>query len=358
MKAVLLVGGGGTRLRPLTYAVPKPLIPVANTPLILHILDNLRRHGVEEIVLAASAPDHSIEEALGDGRHLGLSLSYSYEAAPLGSGLAVKQAAQDFDSAFFVCNGDVISNVDLSAMAAQHQDRQAIVSIFLGPVEDPSAFGIAELDNQDRIVRFVEKPPRSDAPSNWANAGVWLFEPAVLDYIPDERMDRSLEQLVFPALIGEGLLLQGFPSPAYWMDVGTSERYLQLHADILDGLLSTCLPSELLPHTAAVAPAAEIGPRVLLGESCRVEDGARLVGPAVLGKACLVHQKALVQGSVLWDEVTVGADAVIRDSILGEGCSVGAGAEIESAVLANGVRLGPGVRPGRGVRLEPGESVN
>ena len=277
MKAVLLVGGGGTRLRPLTYAVPKPLIPVANTPLILHILDNLRRHGVEEIVLAASAPDHSIEEALGDGRHLGLSLSYSYEAAPLGSGLAVKQAAQDFDSAFFVCNGDVISNVDLSAMAAQHQDRQAIVSIFLGPVEDPSAFGIAELDNQDRIVRFVEKPPRSDAPSNWANAGVWLFEPAVLDYIPDERMDRSLEQLVFPALIGEGLLLQGFPSPAYWMDVGTSERYLQLHADILDGLLSD-VPAQRIAatHSRRRAWSGDRAPRPPRRElSCRRRRPAR-----------------------------------------------------------------------------------
>ena len=245
MNAVVLVGGSGTRLRPLTYAVPKALLPVLNRPLIAHIIENLQRHGVERVVFAASANELRIEETIGHGTDFGLEITYSYETQPLGSGLAVKQAARDFDSAFFVCNGDVITNLDLSAMATKHAERSAVLSIFLAPVEDPTGFGVAQLVEADRIVRFVEKPLRSEAPSNWANAGTWIFEPQVLDHIPNERMDRSLEQLVFPALIGEGLRVQGFRSTAYWMDVGTSERYLQLHSDILSGLLPGWLPERL-----------------------------------------------------------------------------------------------------------------
>jgi mannose-1-phosphate guanylyltransferase len=279
MNAVVLVGGGGTRLRPLTYAIAKPLIPVLNRPLIVHLLDNLKRHGVERVVLAASAKDRSIEEAIGDGSQLGLDVRYSYETEPLGSGLAVKAAARDFDSGFFVCNGDVITDVDLSAMAALHRERRATLSIFLAPVDDPTAYGVAELGDADRIVRFVEKPALADAPSNWANAGTWLFEPEVLEHIPDERMDRSLEQLVFPALISDGFLVQGFASTAYWMDVGTSERYVQLHRDILAGLLPGILTGGrshegLIDPSAKLEEIAAVGPKVLIAAGTEVRVGA------------------------------------------------------------------------------------
>jgi mannose-1-phosphate guanylyltransferase len=357
LNAVVLVGGGGTRLRPLTYAVPKPLIPVVNRPLILHLLDNLRRHGVRHAVLAASASDKRIEQALGDGSAHGLSLSYSYETRPLGSGLAVKQAARNFDSAFFVCNGDVITDLDLSAMASCHREHAAILSISLGAVEDPSAFGVAELGAGDQIVRFIEKPPRAEAPSNWANAGTWIFEPEVLDYIPEERMDRSLEQLVFPALIGEGLRVQGFTSTAYWMDVGTSERYLQLHRDLLDGRMPACLEHARNEVAGAASTGVEVVANVIIGPKCQIGSGARISGPSVLGVACVIGDKASVSGSVLWGGVAVGTQATVRDSILGEGCVIGEDAIVEGAVLANGARVGDGVRLGPGARLEPGETA-
>ena len=360
MNAVVLVGGGGTRLRPLTYAIAKPLIPVMNRPLIVHILDNLKRHGVDRVVLAASAKDRSIEEAIGDGSQLGFEVSYSYETEPLGSGLAVKAAAQAFDSAFFVCNGDVITDVDLSAMAALHNERRATLSIFLAPVEDPTAYGVAELGEADRIVRFVEKPALADAPSNWANAGTWLFEPEVLDHIPDERMDRSLEQLVFPALIGEGFLVQGLASTAYWMDVGTSERYLQLHEDILSGRVSGLFPQSFKSPVFADAKTGKdvrVGERVVVGPNCRLGDGLNIDGPAVIGEGCDLGPRVTIEGAVLWSQVVAGEGASIRDSIVGEGCLIGAGALVEGAVLANGARVGSGVRLGPGARLEPGEVV-
>ena len=360
MNAVVLVGGGGTRLRPLTYSVLKPLIPVVNKPLIGHIFDNLRRHGVEHVVLAATARDRSMEETIGDGRAYGLEVSYSYEETPLGSGLAVKQAASNFDDSFFVCNGDVVTNLDLSAMAKQHTDRKAILSIFLAEVDDPSGFGVAQLGPSDQIVRFVEKPPRSEAPSNWANAGTWIFDPAMLDHIPDERMDRSLEQLVFPALISEGLLVQGFRSPAYWMDVGTSERYLQLHSDILGGRLPESLPGDvsqgpLMAEASELSSDIHIGRQVVIGRACRIEEGASIEGPSTLGSGCFIGKGAALGRSILWDGVMVGPGAIVRASILGEGCIIGAGAIVDGAVLANDARVEEGVRLSPGARLEPGE---
>jgi mannose-1-phosphate guanylyltransferase len=332
-----------------------------NRPLISHILANLQRHGVDRVVFAASAGDSRLEEALGDGASMGLSLSYHYETEPLGSGLAVKQAAQDFDSAFFVCNGDVINDVDLSEMAAVHNERDAVMSIFLASVEDPSSYGIADLDATDRITRFVEKPPVGQAPSSWANAGTWLFAPEVLNHIPDEKMDGSIERLVMPALIADGHLVLGYAAEdAYWMDVGTPERYLRIHHDILSGRLSGCVPEHVAGHAAVgegseVWRDAELGPQVMLGSGCRVGGRVRMLGPVVLGAGCVVREKAVVESSVLWSDVKVGAGAIVRNSILGAGCWVGDDAVVENAVLANGAKVQRGVHLSPGARLEPDE---
>jgi mannose-1-phosphate guanylyltransferase len=361
MNAVILVGGGGTRLRPLTYAVSKSLIPVLNRPLIGHLLDNLRRHGVTHAVFAASENDKSLEQTLGKGSSIGLELSYSYEAEPLGSGLAVKQAARSFDSSFFVCNGDVITDLDVADMAARHRERGALVSISLCAVDDPSAYGVVEMERTDRITRFVEKPPAGDAPSNWANAGTWIFEPETLDHIPDEKMDRSLEQLVFPSLIAEGYLVLGYPSDAYWMDVGTAERYLRLHQDLLSGRVPQWLPGDLQDGRASVGVESQVWPdvvvegKVIIGRACRIGGLVRIVGPAVLGDKCAVRDKSTIERCVIWAEAKIGSEAIVRDSIIGKGCWVGDEAVVEGAILADGAKVKRGVKLGPGARLEPGE---
>ena len=360
MEAVILVGGGGTRLRPLTYAVPKPLIPVFNQPLIVRIIANLARHGVDRVVLAASSDERRIESALGGGAGLGVELAYSYETEPLGSGLAVKQASRDFGGAFFVCNGDIITDLDLSAMLNCHREHEATLSIALSSVDDPTAYGIAELAAGDRITRFVEKPARDEAPSAWANAGTWIFEPEVLEHIPDEKMDGSLERLVFPSLIAGGYTVQGFPSNAYWIDVGTSERYLQLHRDVFAEGLEGWLPvgvesSAALGEGCQVWPDAELGANVMLGRDARIGGQVRIAGPSVLGDNCAVRERASISSSVLWSDVRVGTGAVISDSIIGAGCWIGDEATIDGAVLANGARVKRGVRLGPGSRLEPDE---
>lgn len=357
--AVILVGGGGTRLRPLTYAIPKPLIPVLNRPLIVHMLDNLRRHGVTRIVLAASASDKRMEAALGDGGAYGVSLEYCYETEPLGSGLAVKEAASRFDSPFFVCNGDVLANLDLTEMAARHLEAGAMMSIFLASVSDPSSFGIADIDDSGRIHRFLEKPGPGQTSSRWANAGTWLFEPAVLDQIPNEKMDGSIERLVMPSLIAQGDLVLGYASDTYWMDVGTPQRYLQVHNDLLHG----AIPSWVSPNITTEADIgegcqiwadAQIGEYVVLGDNCRLGGQARVGGPSVIGNGVTIREKARIEASILWADVKVGAGAVIRNSIIGEGCMIGDGCVIEDAVLANGAGVKRQIHLS-GARLEPDE---
>jgi mannose-1-phosphate guanylyltransferase len=344
MKAVVLVGGGGTRLRPLTYAILKPLVPVLNEPLVGVLMRHLARHGVDEVVLAASANDKSIEATIGDGAAFGVKARYSYETEMMGSGLAVKEAARDFKEPFFVCNGDVLNNADLTAMQKQHKERGAIMSIFLAPVSDTSAFGTAAIEPDNRITKFVEKPAPGTEPSNLVNCGTWLFEPEVLDHIPDQKMDGSIERLVMPGLIEAGRLLLGFPDDAYWLDVGTPERYLQIHSDILTGKLPGWLHGDAKNGTL-------VGPRTNVGE------GAIIVGPASIGSNCEIGSNATIERSVIWDDVSIGAGAVVVDSIIGAGCKVGPSAVLEGAILANGAIVGAGVKLGPGSKLMPKEAA-
>lgn len=359
LSAVILVGGGGTRLRPLTYAIPKPLIPVLNRPLIVHMLDNLRRHDVQRIVFAASASDKRLEAALGDGSRYGVNLEYCYETEPLGSGLAVKEAARRFDGPFFVCNGDVLSDLDLTEMAARHVEAGAMMSIFLAAVSDPSSYGIADLDNTGRINRFLEKPGPGQTNSRWANAGTWLFEPDVIQQIPDEKMDGSIERLVMPSLIAQGDLVLGYASDTYWMDVGTPERYLQIHNDLLNGAIpgwvgATIAAEAEIGDGCQIWADAKIGERVILGANCRLAGLVSIVGPSVIGNDCTVSEGAMVDASIVWAGVTIGAAAVIRNSIVGEGCVIGDGCVVEGSVLANGAKVKREIHL-NGARLEPDE---
>jgi mannose-1-phosphate guanylyltransferase len=323
------------------------------------MLQTLRRHGVRQVVLAAAASERRLEATLGDGSAYGVELEYCYETEPLGSGLAVKQAGARFDAPFFVCNGDVLSDLDLTDMAARHAEHKAIMSIFLAPVADPSSYGIADMDEAGRIRRFLEKPGPGQTTSRWANAGTWLFDPEVLAHIPDEKMDGSIERLVMPSLIAEGNLVLGYVADTYWMDVGTPERYLQVHRDLLGGAVPNWV-NTLITSEPDIGPGceiradAEVGSQVVLGAGTRIGAQARIRGPSVIGDGTVVGDRAVVESSVVWPEVHVGAEAIVRNSIIGEACVIGSGCEINDSVLANGARVETGVRLS-GARLEPDE---
>ncbi|HEY8491205.1 MAG TPA: NDP-sugar synthase [Dehalococcoidia bacterium] len=355
MKAVVLAGGMGTRLRPLTYGRPKSMVPILNRPFLEHCIAHLRRHGVTEVILALSYLPEAIEGHFGDGRAYGVRITYVLEETPLGSGGAIRNVAHLLDGTFFALNGDVYTDLDLSAMLARHREAGAAVSISLTPVADPSHYGVVDWEPESgRLRRFVEKPPREEAPSNMANAGTWIFEPWVLDRIPADR-PSMVERELFPDLLREGQHLLGFASDAYWIDIGTPERYLQVHRDLLTGAVRSKLDGDAAyPHVdpgASVAGGATVTGPVLVGAGARIEEGCRLEGPLVIGPGTVVGAGSHLSGCVLWEQVRVGPGATLRDAVVGARCVVGEGAAL------HGVYLGDGATVEGGAVLGPGTPV-
>ncbi|MBM3139988.1 MAG: NDP-sugar synthase [Chloroflexi bacterium] len=316
MLAIVLVGGEGTRMRPLSAETPKHLMPIVHRPLLEQLLDHLRMHGVDRVRLALRRPGEAIEAAVGDGSRLGLRVDYTYEDEPLGSGGAIAHAAAGWDEPFLVCNGDIITDLDVTALVEAHRARGAELSLSLHEVDDPSPFGVVVLDAGGRITRFVEKPPRAEAPSRLINAGTWLFEPGLLREMDGSRFNR-VEDGLFPRLAAEGRAIVGFRSDAYWIDVGRPESLLRANLDRVDA-------------ETAVAPGASVAPT------------ARVELPAVVGAGSTLEAGAAVSRSLLWERVTVGAGAVVRDSVLATGVIVGAGAVVERSVIAHGAVIAAG----------------
>ena len=335
MKAIVLVGGRGTRLRPLTPRTPKQLVPILNRPLLEYLLRRLQLHGVRDVTLAMTAPSEAIEETFGDGAHLGLSIERVYEGEPLGSGGAIATCAAGWDEPFLVCNGDLVCDIDLDLMIAAHRARSAELSIALYEVDDPSRFGVVAIDGE-RITRFVEKPPAAEAPSNLINAGVWLFEPHLARELDATRFNRVEDEL-FPGMAEGGRAIVGFHHRGYWADVGTSAAYLQTNIDLLRG------------DSPALAPE---GFPALLGEGTDVAASAMLGMGVVAGADCSIGAGSLVTASVLWDGVHVGEGARIDRSVLATGARVGAGAVLEGVVLGHGAEVAAGERPPTGTEID------
>lgn len=354
MQAVILVGGEGTRLRPLTYTTPKAMVPILNRPFLEHLLVYLRGHGVTTVLLALGHQPGPILAYFGDGSRWSIDLQLAVEATPLGSAGAIKQFEARLTQPFFALNGDILTTLNLTEMATLHERTHADVSIALIEVDDPSGFGVVRLGEGDRITEFVEKPPRAEAPSRWANAGVWLFGPETLARVPAGQ--RSMvETALFPELIADGRRVQGYGERAFWVDIGTPERYLDAQLRLLEQPSLRALPLREWPDTpylcaeddpTASPPdvdrVAHVSGPVLLGAGASIGPGARVVGPAALGRGVRLAPGATVERSVLWDGVTVGAGAEVRSSILADSVSVGAGARLSDAVVGRGVAVTAG----------------
>ncbi len=333
MKAVVLVGGEGTRLRPLTETVPKPLLPLVDRPILDHVLDHLVAHGVREVIMSSPYLEETfhpfIESRGGDPR-----ITWITEREPLGTGGAVVSALDHLgDEAFFALNGDILTDLDLTAMRESHRGRGAAATIALHHVEDARAFGLVVTDPTGRITEFREKPP--DPIAGDINAGTYVLEPAALRAWPAGSY-LWIEGEVFPTLIQDGALVHGFDAGAYWLDLGTPEQYLRAHFDLLAGRVrGTSYDAPWVGPGASVDPTARIGRSVVIGETARV--GARAeVEDAVLLPGAQVDEDARVVRSIVGSRGTIGKGAALVDSVLGEGARVPPGVTLE------GVRLGVG----------------
>jgi mannose-1-phosphate guanylyltransferase len=375
MQALILAGGEGTRLRPLTLTTPKPAIQLVDRPFLRFMLDWLGRHGVDEVVIAAGFGAGVLRDALGDGGGTGPRISYIEEVEPLGTGGPLRLAADQglLDERFLVLNGDILTDLDLSALMRAHEDNRAVATLALYPVGDPSAYGLvrraggpegpdaAPETATGEVLEFLEKPKPGDIDTNEISAGAYVMERAVVDLIPGGRM-VSIEREVFPRLVGQGLYGHGLDG--YWMDIGTPERYLQASWDILEGGVKTDASARfddeglLVEAGAAVDPAATIRPSALLEARVTVGADAAVGARAVIARGSEVSEGASVSGSVVLAGCRIGSGATIRDAILAPGVLVGEGAQVGAgAVIGEGARIEAGATLQDGARLAPGELV-
>jgi mannose-1-phosphate guanylyltransferase len=324
VQAIVLVGGEGTRLRPLTNDVPKPALTLVDRPFLAYMIEWLAAHGVTEVVLACGFLPDVLREALGDGEHAGVRLNYVTEPDRRGTAGAIRFAADalgdDLDERFLALNGDVLTDLDLTALMDAHREREARATIALYPVEDSAAYGLVGVDAEGAVTEFVEKT--GVAVPGEINAGAYFLERSVLELIPPDR-EVSIEREVFPVLVGDGL--GALRLDGYWMDIGTPERYLQASWDILEGRVAT-----------RVRPTA---PGLLIGAGAEVDAGATVGPRAVLSPGSRVAAGAAVHDSVLLDGCIVGAGARVSGSVLAAGVTVEAGAEVDGVVVGQDERV-------------------
>jgi NDP-sugar pyrophosphorylase family protein len=340
MKAILLAGGKGTRLRPLTIHTPKPIVPIFNRPFLHYQLDLLKHvPEIDEVILSLNYQPRRIEEMFGDGSDSGLGIRYVVEPAPLGTAGAVRYAGESIRESIVVFNGDVLTQVDLAAVIALHRDRRARATIVLTPVANPSAYGLVETDAAGNIQRFLEKPNADEITCDTINAGIYVLEPETFDRIPKE-VPWSIERSFFPSLIERGETFIAYVDRGYWIDIGTPDKYMQVHADIMDGRCRMP-PYATAAALAWVAPDSRIEEGAIVEGPCFIDEGAVVkagarIGPySVIGRQCHIEEHADVDHAIVWANTRISQDAVVRRSILGRNCHVG-----RSAIVEDGVVLG------------------
>ncbi len=356
MKAVILVGGKATRLLPLTSKTPKAMVPVLNVPFLEHVIRHLAKHQINEIVLAQGHLAPPMADYLGDGSRCGVKLFYSYEKEPLGTAGAVKNAEKFLAGPFLVLNGDVFTDLDFSAMLAYHQEKKAKITIALTPVEDPTSYGLVETKPDGAITRFLEKPGRDQITTNMINAGTYVLEPEVLSRIP-VQLQFSFEHEVFPPALARGEPVFAYASAAYWIDIGTPAKYLQVQRDLLAGRCRqyaiTLDKEATIGKGCTIHPAAKIKGPVVIADYCTIGRNANINGPVVLGKYSVVGEESLVEDSVIWRNARLGTRARVKKSVLADNCSLRDGAVCEDVVLGDSVCVESGITVEPGSRVQP-----
>lgn len=352
IKAVILVGGQGTRLRPLTVNTPKAMMPVVNTPLLIHVINNLKSHGVKSIVLAQGHLSHPIEQYLGDGSEHGVELIYSNETSPLGTAGAVKNAEDHLDETFLVLNGDIFTDLDISEMLKFHKENKAKLTIALTPVSNPASYGLVTADAGGKIASFLEKPSPEQITTNLINAGTYVVEKSVLDMMPKDKK-WSFEREVFPTLLENEEPLYAFESDAYWIDIGRPEHYVQLNRDLLNGKSKVFLPDLTTQHETA---SGSCGP-VLFGSNCEIGKNAVIEGPSVIGDKCVICEDARVKASIIWEDTQIGCGSEIIDSVISNKCKIGDKAKVIETIMGDNVSIPKGYHTKPGDHIRPGANI-
>jgi mannose-1-phosphate guanylyltransferase len=359
VQAVILVGGEGTRLRPLTSTVPKPVVPLVDRPFIAYMLQWLAEHGVDDVIMSCGFLATSVRNVLGDGSAYGLRLRFVEEPDPRGTAGALKYAESMLDERFLMLNGDVLTDIDLSAQVAQHERTGAKATLALVPVADPSAYGLVHLDPENAVLDFVEKPSPDQIDTNLISAGAYVLDREVLELVPGDRK-VSIEREVWPLLVGDGLY--GYPSESYWLDIGTPDRYLKATFDIIEGNVGTEVRERLGSDYLAIAPEAEVLGRVIppavLERGVKIAQGAHAGSLVVLGQGVSLADGAIVERAVVLDGTEIGEGCTLRNCIVAAGCRIGPRTHLsDGVVLGEGVTVGADNVIAGGARIFPGVTI-
>ena len=363
MKGVILVGGLGTRLLPLTCTLPKPMLPLINRPFIEHVLAHLKRHGIGEVILSAGYLPAAFDDHLKSIDDLGLKLELVAEEKPLGTCGAVKNVAERLDDTFMVFNGDILTDINLSHLLEYHRRKGAMATIALTSVDDPTSYGLVPLKNDGRVEAFVEKPNWDEVTTDLINAGTYVLEPAALELAP-ARESYSFERGLFPLMLEKGLPVYGWPSSSYWIDIGSPEKFMRAHHDLLEAKLPFEFPGQEIRARVWVGEGSIIDPEamiygpVVMGQKCIIEPHAVVIGPTSLGDGCLISEGARVEGSVLLDGCRLDASAVVKNSILGRNIKIGRKVHVDDvSVLGDNLAVGEDNWLRRGIKIWPDTKI-
>lgn len=345
MKALILVGGLGTRLRPLTVNTPKAMMPVLNRPFMAHVIDHLCKHGVNEIILTRGHLAGQMESYFGDGSKSGITIRYIDESRPLGTAGGIKNCEQYLKDTFFALNGDVFSTINLTDMLRVHREKGAVATIALTPVENPAAFGLVETESDGRIKRFIEKPKPDEMTTDMINAGCYILEPEVLGYIQHDTV-TSIERETFQLLLKNHRPFYAYNDrESYWIDMGNLDKYFQLNMDMLSGRCTglTLSSGVQTGENIVVDSSTRFDGRIVLGDNCRIGAGVTISGPAIFGDGCTISDNSFIGNAVVWNGVRVGDNSSIENSIMADSCVISEDNKISASALADGVITSPGM---------------
>jgi mannose-1-phosphate guanylyltransferase len=334
MQALILAGGEGTRLRPLTVYTPKPVVPIVNRPFLFYQIDLLKRAGIKDITLALGYQPNKIEDIFGDGQEYGVNIRYVVETTMLGTAGAYKNAEAQLRQTTVVFNGDIITDANIKDVVNFHREKQAAATIVLTPVKNPSIYGLAETDADGRVVRFIEKPKAEEITCNTINAGIYVLEPSILNFIPEDEK-FSFEYQLFPALLEAKQPVFGFTWSGYWMDIGTPQRYLKANDDLLNGRIKSFKVERTpfpLPNGEGEPP--QIDKRSVIDPSCTIKPGVEIVN-SVIGPNCFIEERARIENSVLLAGARIGRATEVRGSLIGKSALIGRFVKVEDSVLGD-----------------------
>ena len=363
MKAVIMAGGEGTRLRPLTSTAPKPMLPVGNTPMLEHILELLKHHGFDEVVITVAFMANAIRTYFGDGSEFGIRISYANEDSPLGTAGSVGNCREQLDSTFLVISGDVLTDIDLSALLEFHKNRGAMATIGLKSMENPLEFGIVTTNDDQTVGRFLEKPAWGQVFSDTINTGIYVLEPEIFAYIPvGKALDFS--QDVFPRLLEDSIPIHAMVCEGYWEDVGTLEAYLRAHHDLLSRKVELTVPGFMIDKGIYVGVGTDVHPSatlegpLIIGDNCRIGAGARILPYTVIGSNCRISKAAEIHHSVLHENVFVGEASLVRGTVVGRACDLRKSVHTEDGVvLGADCYVGDGAQLFAQVKVYPSKTV-